>query len=349
MDKRYQVFVSSTFADLKDERTAVIQTLMQMDCIPAGMELFPALDEEQLEFIKRVIDDCDYYLLIIGGRYGSITKEGISFTEKEYEYAISKGIKVVALIHGAPEAIPSGKTDGSAAARKKLEAFREKAKQGRLVQFWTKLDELPGKVAISMTATIKNYPAVGWVRATLLDQAHELLSELNNVRKQNDQLRVEVEGLRDQLSQKTSPQYQILGLQHMKDHVTLTGHWYNESHEQRLWNKQITWHDIFKVVSKAMFNISNSNTLEHELESYIAQDFYNTGNSTYTFITGGDLGKNPFDAIGVQLMAFGLIEVRSELGGGASWLFTDQGRRLALELHSLRPGESGSPENPLQA
>ncbi len=69
MNKRYQVFVSSTFADLQDERSKVIQTLMEMDCIPAGMELFPAMDEEQFEFIKKIIDDCDYYLLIIGARY----------------------------------------------------------------------------------------------------------------------------------------------------------------------------------------------------------------------------------------------------------------------------------------
>ena len=71
MEKRYQVFVSSTFADLKEERRKVIQTLMEMDCIPSGMEIFPAADEEQWEFIKKVISDCDYYILIIGGRYGS--------------------------------------------------------------------------------------------------------------------------------------------------------------------------------------------------------------------------------------------------------------------------------------
>ena len=64
MDRRYQVFVSSTFVDLRDERSRVIQTLMELDCIPAGMELFPAMDEEQFEFIKKIIDDCDYYLLI---------------------------------------------------------------------------------------------------------------------------------------------------------------------------------------------------------------------------------------------------------------------------------------------
>jgi hypothetical protein len=98
MDIRYQVFVSSTFADLQEERRGVIQTLMEISCIPAGMELFPAQDEEQLEFIKRVIDDCDYYLLIIGGRYGSTTAEGVSYTEQEYDYAISRGLILVFLV-----------------------------------------------------------------------------------------------------------------------------------------------------------------------------------------------------------------------------------------------------------
>jgi hypothetical protein len=94
MDKRYQVFVSSTYTDLKEERWKAIQAVIELDCIPAGMELFPAIDEEQFEFIKKVIDDCDYYILIIGGRYGSTTSEGISYTEKEYDYAVGKRLKV---------------------------------------------------------------------------------------------------------------------------------------------------------------------------------------------------------------------------------------------------------------
>ena len=98
MDKRYQVFVSSTYKDLIDERRAVINEIMSLDCIPSGMELFPATDEEQFEFIKRIIDDCDYYVLILGGRYGSLAKDGISYTEKEYLYALSKGIHVLAFV-----------------------------------------------------------------------------------------------------------------------------------------------------------------------------------------------------------------------------------------------------------
>jgi hypothetical protein len=68
-EKREQVFVSSTYLDLKEERQEVIQTLLEADCIPAGMELFPASDDDKWTLIKRVIDDSDYYLVVVGGRY----------------------------------------------------------------------------------------------------------------------------------------------------------------------------------------------------------------------------------------------------------------------------------------
>ena len=73
MNKRYQVFVSSTYEDLQDERREVMQALLELDCIPAGMELFPASNDDQWTLIKRVIDDCDYYLLVkqyTGGKSG---------------------------------------------------------------------------------------------------------------------------------------------------------------------------------------------------------------------------------------------------------------------------------------
>jgi hypothetical protein len=165
MNKRYQVFVSSTYADLQEERQHVIQTIMEMDCIPSGMELFPALDEQQWEFIKKVIDDCDYYLLIIGGRYGSLAAEGISYTEKEYDYAIERGIKVIALLHSDPDSIPVSKSDTSPELRERLAAFRHKVAQNRLVRTWNKTEDLPRLVALSLGRTIREFPAVGWVRA----------------------------------------------------------------------------------------------------------------------------------------------------------------------------------------
>jgi hypothetical protein len=60
--------------DLLEERKEVIQALLELDCIPVGMELFPASDDDQWSFIKSVIDDCDYYVLILAGRYGSCSE-----------------------------------------------------------------------------------------------------------------------------------------------------------------------------------------------------------------------------------------------------------------------------------
>ena len=93
---KYQVFISSTYKDLIEERKQVLQVLLKADCIPAGMENFVATDDEQFNVIKNVIDLCDYYILILGRRYGSINaRTGISYTEMEYNYAIERGIPVL--------------------------------------------------------------------------------------------------------------------------------------------------------------------------------------------------------------------------------------------------------------
>ena len=66
--KRLQVFVSSTFSDLRDERQAAVEAILVAGHIPAGMELFTSGDESQMEAIKQWIDESDVYLLILGGR-----------------------------------------------------------------------------------------------------------------------------------------------------------------------------------------------------------------------------------------------------------------------------------------
>jgi nucleoside 2-deoxyribosyltransferase len=89
--KRLQVFVSSTFSDLIPERQAAVEAILTAGHIPAGMELFTSGDESQMDVIKQWIDESDVYLLILGGRYGSIEpKSGKSYTQLEYEYALSK-------------------------------------------------------------------------------------------------------------------------------------------------------------------------------------------------------------------------------------------------------------------
>src|ERR1700723_1995060 len=326
MDKRYQIFVSSTYADLKEERQKVIQALMEMDCIPAGMELFPAADEEQFAFIKKIIDDCDYYLLIIGGRYGSLTKSGISYTEQEYEYAISKGLSVIALLHERPDDIPFVKSEQTPELRALLEQFRGRVSEGRLVRFWTSATELPGIVALSLSKTIKTHPARGWIRA---DRAasEDLLQEINQVRKQNIELSQALSEL------ETIPTAETLNLAGLDETIEISG----THHRHRAtytWTERPTWRRIFGCLSPYLVQNPASKTIS----DVIAEAFAGSG-------TLRKLNDQDFQTISVQLRALGLVNIRylkNVAGGmGLFWSATPRGDRLMLELRTIKSATAG--------
>lgn len=186
MIKRYQVFVSSTYSDLIDERSEIMQALLELDCMPAGMELFPAANEEQWNWIKRVIDESDYYIVIIGGRYGTVSDAtGMSYTEMEYRYALETRKPVIAFVHEKPTKIESGKTEQSSTNKKKLDQFRNLVQQ-KLCKFWTNPSDLGAKVSRSVTQLINRYPAVGWVRADQIDE--NASKEILRLKKHIDEL-----------------------------------------------------------------------------------------------------------------------------------------------------------------
>jgi hypothetical protein len=106
------------------------------------MELFPAADEETWQFIKSQIDDADYYVVVVAGRYGSVAPDGLSFTEKEYDYALEKKKPAIGFVHGHPGSIAAERTEQSEERRAKLEAFWEKVKR-RPVRSFTTLTNSP--------------------------------------------------------------------------------------------------------------------------------------------------------------------------------------------------------------
>jgi len=323
MDKRYQVFVSSTYADLKQERQRVIQALMEMDCIPAGMELFPAADDEQWAFIKRIIDDCDYYLIIIGGRYGSTTPEGVSYTEKEFDYASQRGLKIIALLHEEPDSIPVNKSDIDPTLRQKLKAFREKVATNRLVKFWKSADELPGMVALSLSKTIKTYPAVGWVRASLV-ASQEMLIEINELRKENNELRQELEGFQ------TNNIKEVEDIADFDANVTVNGERrYHTEYGYRTdtWEAKLTWRKLFSLLAPYLMDHPNDNKVKSILADVIA-DYAKANKGTRTF------DDQQFKTIAIQLKALGLENVnytKTMQGGmGLFWSLTETGEQVMM-------------------
>lgn len=336
MDKRYQVFVSSTYADLKDERQQVLQALMEMDCIPAGMELFPAADEEQWEFIKKVIDDCDYYLLIIGGRYGSTTDDGISYTEKEFDYAVESGLKVVALMHGEPDNIPFGKSEQDPELRKKLLKFKDKVMEGRLVKFWKVAGELPGLVALSLTKTIKMYPATGWVRASNV-ASENILAEINELRKNNSKLEKSLSSLKQKARNKPS----IEGMADLDETFTVHGNYkvYRTGHSTIHYDFKcaISWREMFVLISPYLIERPNDTSVKLKLSRLLKE--------RATKGSGGSsirINDQEFKTITIQLKAYGLINTnysKTTKGGRALfWSLTTKGERLMIESRVVRKG-----------
>lgn len=178
MNKRYQVFISSTYIDLKEERNEVMAALLELDCFPSGMELFPAADDTQWEVIKSIIDNCDYYVLILGGRYGSVNKDGISYTELEYDYALKKGIPIISFLHENIENLSVSKSEKTDKGKEKLVQFRHKA-ENKLCKYWNSPKELGSVVSRSLIQLIKTKPAIGWVKADKIltpDSASEILA-----------------------------------------------------------------------------------------------------------------------------------------------------------------------------
>ena len=161
--KKYQIFISSTYEDLKEERGALERAVLSMRHIPMGMEQFSASDAEQWEIIKETIQTSDYLVLVLGFRYGSRkTDGGVSFTEAEYDYAVSQGVPVLAFLRDEHTPLLHQYYDEDQAP---VRAFREKVKETRLCQFWSSEADLVPKVTSALYAEFQRSPRSGWSRS----------------------------------------------------------------------------------------------------------------------------------------------------------------------------------------
>lgn len=191
MSKKYQVFISSTYNDLVEERKAVEETIIRMGDIPVGMESFPAADEEQFSFIKTIIDTCDYYVLIIAGRYGSVDEQGLSYTEKEFHYALSIGLPVLVFPFANIDRLEAGKVEASESKRAALANFTALATGKRMRRSWETIDGLKLAVREALDYAKATKPRPGWVRGDS-PLSPEVTEELLSLRRKNEVLQSQI-------------------------------------------------------------------------------------------------------------------------------------------------------------
>lgn len=161
-NKKYNVFISSTFLDLKAYRKALADEIVFLGHFAAGMEDFTACGEDLESYIKKVIDESDYYALIVGQRFGSSipTNKDVSYTMMEYEYAKSKGLRIIPLIYNGGLVLEG---NDLAINGDKFNRFVESIKK-LTPQYFKNENEMVRKFSKALNAEIKNHPQKGWIR-----------------------------------------------------------------------------------------------------------------------------------------------------------------------------------------
>lgn len=195
--KRLQVFVSSTYIDLIQERQAAVEAILTAGHIPAGMELFTSGDESQMDVIKQWIDESDVYLLILCGRYGSVEpKTGKSYTQLEYEYALEKGKPLFACAITETALESRVKIHGSSAIEtnnpQKLKDFRELV-LSKMVRFWEDSKDIKITIGETLAHFSRRDDLNGWVRSQQEADMPALADEIARLSKENARLRSQVE------------------------------------------------------------------------------------------------------------------------------------------------------------
>lgn len=205
-EKKYQVFISSTYEDLKEERSAVSQTLLDLGCIPVGMEQFPASGMSPMDYIAKMLDDCDYYILILAGRYGSIDPaDDIGYTEKEYDYAIANNIPVMSFLFNDLGKLPSFKCEETDAGKAALMKFRRKVSDSKMIKKYDSKENLQTAVAVSLQKCIRDFPAVGWVRADDLQTETSMQQQIDDYLKAHTITTEEIDNIIDKAVEKARP------------------------------------------------------------------------------------------------------------------------------------------------
>jgi nucleoside 2-deoxyribosyltransferase len=347
MEKRFQVFVSSTYEDLREERAKVMQALLALDCFPAGMELFPAADEDSWSLIKSVIDDCDYYLVIIAGKYGSIGPDGKSYTQMEYEYAIEQNKPTIAFTHSNISDLHTSKLESTVKAKRKLADFVSLVQQKNR-KAWSNSDELALVVTQGIQHLKRTRPAIGWVRSDLVPDESSL-KEILRLKKENEDLKETLKNLNNSAPQGAQTLAQgndeflirfvyagyvevpSFGISNMRKQ----GDYYSDY--------KATWNEIFSLIAPLMINEGSDEELISMLNSYVTNRTIKKVKALHPKETVDKIIKlthDTYHTIIIQLRALGLITQSIKKRGTNDkenyWTLTPHGDRIMTQLRAIR-------------
>jgi len=300
------------------------------------MELFPAANDTQWEWIKRVIKESDYYIVVVAGRYGSVsTLTGQSYTEMEYRYAIEIGKPVIAFLHENPDELLVGKTEREPSSQQKLMKFRELL-QLRLCKYWSNPTDLGAKVSRSITQLMKQHPAVGWIRADSIPKG-ESAEDLLALQRENETLKKRLAKVISEGPADT--EYLAQGNEEFSIHVVYTVK--EQKPTSRAWIKvgmvkttcEFSWDEIFAAIAPSMLTGANA----HQIGSLLNRKIIDREERELVKdhpdqrVTDIHITSDSLRLVLLQLRALKLIQVKKGQFG-EDWYLTEYGDNYMARL-----------------
>lgn len=335
-EKRYQVFISSTYADLQEERALLMQVLPSLGCLPVGMDAHP-VGGMTLSTIKKMIDDCDYYIALVGSRYGTLSPSGVSYTHVEYVYASTKQKPILVLMHDAPERRPLEFQERTMEGKLKFNDFRQLLMRGPNTR-WTDTKELEYAVRRALPTLIDAKPATGWVRASTLSNP-DTEKEMLALRERVMQLEQEREHMLSRQMQLVTPMAQGADL----FEVAYRCKAYALGNCEDIAVKSLlSWNDIFICFAPYLSQMQPEELMLARINERVQEvalaDVQKLRPKAHA-VADVQLAPFTFNTIKVQFRTLGLIRRQPKPGDSRQWWqLTSQGEHQMTSLLVVRKG-----------
>ena len=260
LDKRYQVFISTSGSEMQPERIILSQTLVGMGFFSWRLEQRNPLSTA---FARRQIDDCDYVVILLGSQYGEQSVSGVGYMHLEYIYAVTKQKPIIVFMHDDPASREPSLHDAKAELREKFNDFR-KLLQNEVDQVFTyrSLRDLEMAVRLNMPQMLERYPVTGWVRP---QNAQALHDEIDQLKARIAQMEAEA-GKREPdpfLSLPKVSMHEIFSFEYRM-------HAYQDGNFKELKiQKKLTWAELLAILGSTFVNPTPEEFFSKRLNEYL--------------------------------------------------------------------------------
>ncbi|MDE1461813.1 DUF4062 domain-containing protein [Spartinivicinus poritis] len=335
--KRFQVFVSSTYRDLVDERQQVFLALLGLGCIPVGPEFIPGFDNDSDDCwpkVRQQIDESDYVVLLLSGRYGTLTQSGISFLHREYTYANTLKKPILCFIRDPRYPLAPNKKERTADGVARFRVFRESLQKHEHLS-WDTTDSLIMSLRQYLPQFMDKHEAVGWVRANALPEQQGQQTAKMSFSEQLTELQEVKNALNypDMLQQNRS-----VALLKQSVELTYICNIYIQGNCKLITEKaSLLWQDIFTAFVNHMQQSASEDRIKQSLAHFLEERFANTiyeQNQEVHAINDFQFTDTSLRMIRLHLRRMGLIRkdtLRSSRTRSV-WQLTPIGRKALQDL-----------------